>query len=398
MLPGTLTRLCAILGLFAASGCSVLPFAGPDDGAIREGAAVRVQNAEGNLGFDYVLIDMQRDTLPFLERAGASAAGSLSGSATTPPEIRLGVGDVVQVTIFESEAGGLFLPLEAGSRPGNFVQLPSQEIGQNGQITVPYAGPIRAAGNTPSAVEDIIERQLEDRAIEPEATVAVIEQNFARVTVTGAVRSPGTFRLRNSGDRVLDIIASAGGVSGSDYEAVIAITRNGRTERIAYTDLLDNPRANVFVFPGDTINIVEEPVRFFAFGATGRIGTFDFEEAELTLNAAVARAVGLLDNRADPRDVFIYRFENAQTLQRMGVDTATLETASASGRFDQSAVPTIYRVDYRQPDSFFLAQRFFVEPDDIIFVSNSESVDLAKFFNIVSGTAGFRNNVVAIAN
>jgi protein involved in polysaccharide export with SLBB domain len=78
-------------------------------------------------------------------------------SRRSPPRgITLGIGDVVSVTIFEAEAGGLFVPSEAGARPGNFVTLPDQIVDSNGNITVPYAGTIRAAGRTPSEVQQAI--------------------------------------------------------------------------------------------------------------------------------------------------------------------------------------------------------------------------------------------------
>ena len=75
--------------------------------------------------------------------------------------IRLGrdsyrIGDMVSVTIFEAEAGGLFVPSEAGARPGNFVMLPEQTVDSNGNITVPYVGAIRAAARTPSEVQQAI--------------------------------------------------------------------------------------------------------------------------------------------------------------------------------------------------------------------------------------------------
>jgi polysaccharide export outer membrane protein len=74
--------------------------------------------------------------------------------------ITLGVGDVVSVTIFEAEAGGHFVPSEAGARPGNFVTLPDQIVDSDGNITVPYAGTIRAAGRTPSEVQQAITEAL----------------------------------------------------------------------------------------------------------------------------------------------------------------------------------------------------------------------------------------------
>jgi protein involved in polysaccharide export with SLBB domain len=80
--------------------------------------------------------------------------------ARPPPPITLGIGDVVSVTIFEAEPGGLFIPSEPGARPGNFVTLPDQMVDSNGNITVPYAGTIRAVGRTPPEVQQAITEAL----------------------------------------------------------------------------------------------------------------------------------------------------------------------------------------------------------------------------------------------
>ena len=75
---------------------------------------------------------------------GGSPAYSLT-SSWGRPELRFGIGDVVSVTIFEAAAGGLFIPTEAGVRPGNFVTLPDQTVDNDGNISVPYAGLVKAA-------------------------------------------------------------------------------------------------------------------------------------------------------------------------------------------------------------------------------------------------------------
>jgi protein involved in polysaccharide export with SLBB domain len=82
-----------------------------------------------------------------------------------PPRITLGVGDVVSVTIFEPEPGGFFVPSDPGARPGNFV--PNQIVDTSGNITVPYAGTIRAAGRTPSEVQQAIMEALMARVSGP---------------------------------------------------------------------------------------------------------------------------------------------------------------------------------------------------------------------------------------
>jgi protein involved in polysaccharide export with SLBB domain len=87
---------------------------------------------------------------------GANAA---KARAPLPRGIMLGIGDIVSVTIFEPP-GGLFVPSDPGARPGNFVTLPNQIVDSNGNITVPYAGTIPAAGRTPSEVQQAINEAL----------------------------------------------------------------------------------------------------------------------------------------------------------------------------------------------------------------------------------------------
>jgi protein involved in polysaccharide export with SLBB domain len=79
-------------------------------------------------------------------QCGTSASNMFS---RPPRQITLGIGDVVSVTIFEAEPGGLFVPSDAGARPGNFVALPDQVVDPNGNITVPYARRSELSGARP---------------------------------------------------------------------------------------------------------------------------------------------------------------------------------------------------------------------------------------------------------
>ena len=68
----------------------------------------------------------------------------------------IGVGDQVSITVFESGSGGLFLPREGGTRSGNFVTIPTQQISKDGTLEMPYAGTLRVVGSTPHAVSAAI--------------------------------------------------------------------------------------------------------------------------------------------------------------------------------------------------------------------------------------------------
>src|SRR5262249_26774370 len=127
------------------------------------------------------------------------------------PQILIGQGDVIQLTVFESRSGGLFIPADSGTRPGNFVQLPLQLVDHDGYIFVPYAGRVRAAGRTLEEIQADVEQKLANRAIEPKVVATLTEQNATTVSVVGEVGTPRKVRLTQGGERILDMIALAGG-------------------------------------------------------------------------------------------------------------------------------------------------------------------------------------------
>lgn len=371
--------------LFLA-GCAAMPGNGPDSATVVEFADASSQVEAPTLGYEYALVDITRDKLPFVTQDEAEESESFGISSETIPEIRLGVGDIIQLTVFESEAGGLFIPREAGVRPGNFVELPPQEIGRNGKITVPYAGELTAAGQTPETLEENIENRLKELAIEPQVTVTMLERNYARASIIGAVEEPGKYVLRTGGDRILDFISIAGGITSEDHSTLVSFTRGSASVTIPYETLTGNPRENIYVAPGDTINVTSESKKFYIFGASG-VGEYDFNEAEVDLRSALSLADGLNDAVADPSQVLIYRTEHLEALNEMGLDTTTLKSA------DDSAIPTIYRADFRKPDSFFMATNFQIRDGDMIYVTNARTVEMGKFFNVIRTVTG---NSVAI--
>src|SRR5579859_1681160 len=139
-----------VLATSALAGCWT-PGSGPSTDSVRSSEAGSTES------LPYALVKIT----PEVEAVMASVAprlsdGDTAGFRAPPNEIRFGIGDVVSVTIFEAAAGGLFIPLEAGVRPGNFVTIPNQNVDNNGFISVPYAGAIRAKGRTPAEVQQAI--------------------------------------------------------------------------------------------------------------------------------------------------------------------------------------------------------------------------------------------------
>jgi polysaccharide export outer membrane protein len=109
----------------------------------------------------------------------------------------------------------------------------------------------------------------------------------------------------------------------------------------------------------------------------------------VTLAQGVGKAGGLLDERADPGAVFLYRSEPRELLASMGYDVS---------RFEGRYVPTVYALDLRDPSGFFLARQIALRDRDVLFVANAISVDVVKLLNFVRVGIATARESIAVGN
>jgi polysaccharide export outer membrane protein len=395
--------LCTLIAV-QLPGCNVLPAGGPFHRDVSGGAVAALVSQPDTVAFNYVLLDINRAVLEHVADIGPGSLFRSFGRGYGPaPVIRVGVGDVVQISIFESSSGGLFIPSEAGVRPGNFVTLPTQEVDRGGNVTVPYAGQVPVVGRTVPEIQTDIEARLAKRAIEPQVVVTLLERNASEVTVVGdVVNAANRFKIRPGGERVLDMIAKAGGLRFPGYETFVTLQRGKRRTTVYFPTLVNKPDENIFVAPGDTVYVYREQQRFVAVGALGAVGLtsgltgqYAFEQERLSLNEAVARAGGLLDVRANPKQVFVYRLEHRQMLERLPVDLRAFPA-------EQAMIPVVYRANFRDPSSFFFAQAFPMRHKDVIYASNADAVEISKFLSflqqLTATASGVSRDVVIVQN
>src|SRR5215471_10488080 len=289
-------RIGVLSALSIHCACSMFPASGPASFDLRN------QRVDPD-GVPYALVRITPEVEKVLE-SKAPRIAQVFPDRGGPGEIRFGIGDIISVTVFEAAAGGLFIPLEAGVRPGNFITLPNQAVDNSGNITVPYAGTIRAKGRTVVEVQKAIVDALQNRALEPQAVVALVEQRASSVSVLGDVTLPARLPANPSGERLLDIIARAGGARNPGYDTWVMLERQGRQATAPFAALVNLPANNVWVRPQDTIYVFSQPQTFTAFGASGVQGRIAFAAWRLTLAEAIAKAGGLSDSLADPASVF----------------------------------------------------------------------------------------------
>jgi polysaccharide export outer membrane protein len=381
----------ALMTLSALGGCgdTFLPSYGP------RSIDVRTHSTEPD-ALPYATVRLTPEVVDILASHDPKLA-NVFDDRRLPPTLRFGVGDVVNVSIFEAAAGGLFIPIEAGVRPGNFITLPNQRVDNRGNITVPYAGSIPAAGRTPVEVQNAIVAALKDRAIEPQAVVALAEQRTSLISVLGDVNASTRFPASAEGERVLDAITRAGGPKSQGFDEWVMLERGGRRATAPFGALVYEPSNNIWVHPNDTIYLYREPQTFVAFGAVaggaGVIalgigvsataatqGLYNFDAWRLSLAEAVAKAGGLNDSTADPASVFLYRGETREVAELFGVDCSP---------FTGPIIPVVYSINLHDPTVYFLATKMQMRNKDVLYVSNSGSVETAKlmtYFRLVVAT------------
>jgi polysaccharide export outer membrane protein len=390
-------RFAVISAALLTAGCEtyLIPAPGPNATVVKMGHSWN--------GPAYGLVKLTPDVVNILEEYGPRSLSATFGDRRPPPEITFGIGDVVAVSIFEAAAGGLFIPSEAGVRPGNFVSLPNQPIDTKGYISVPYAGLVPAAGKTPAEVEQEIVDRIKNRAIEPQVIVSLVTQNTSLITVVGEVNNASAFTpsgriaAQPAGERLLDVITRAGGLKDQGQDTWVVLDRRGRRAAVPFGSLIYEPGNNIWAWPGDTIYLYKEPQTFLAFGATGVQGQFPFTAGNvpnqlgnvasawrMTLAEAVASAGGLLDLQADPGSVFLYRREPRALAEKLGVDCS---------KMDGPTVPIIYTVSFVDPTGYFLASRVQMHNKDIIFAANAQSVEIEKFTTLVNAINSVPNNI-----
>jgi polysaccharide biosynthesis/export protein len=357
---GRFLRLGAALGLGALlAGCASAG-SGPSSGGVERTAASSVQG-------DFPVIELGQFPLGYNQAGlseGLAALGSkrFNGSVLRP-------GDTIEVRVFDTGTEGLLSSAESRS-----LELGTFRIESDGFVNLPYAGRVSAAGSSASSLQDRIAGALRASAVSPQASVFVREAGSSGFTVSGDVKSAGRFNLSAQGERVLDAIALAGGPAAATGELEVSVLRAGRSASAPLERVLSDASQNIYVQPNDQVFVRRQASSFTAFGAFKSPGEFNFEPGRLSMAQAVARSGGLLDDRANPRKVYLLRQEPAAVVRSLGVPTtATSQTA---------LVPVVYQVDMTKTPSLFQMQGFSMKPGDVLYVPNTPAADFGKAFQV----------------
>jgi polysaccharide export outer membrane protein len=357
-------RLVAPLLAMLLAGCATLPTNAPTAKQVERSA----EASQATL--DYKIVDINAQTA--IAPADSGAVGLLElealsalGSKGRTDMIR--TGDTLAVRIFEVGVSLFASPPPAAGAAANPVanaQSFSLQVKEDGTVELPYLGTFAAAGTYPDALAEQIKARLRPFSESPEAMVSIAETVENTAYVSGSVARPGRYRLTSARERLLDILALAGGPDIDVDEAELRLVRGDKVAAVPLNQLHPEDLANIAVMPEDRIVIRKRRKTYTVFGAAERVSQVPFEAPTLSLAEALARVGGPADARANPRGVFLFRFER--------------------GKEGERPRPVIYRLDLMNAESYFLAQLFEMQDKDVVLFANADANLPGKFISMLN--------------
>ena len=377
----------AAMMLLAVAGCSSLGGAGPSTNAVRDVAGESYADA------GIAVIELDSGVIAQLNQYSASNSFAELFDDEGASETLVGRGDTLDIAIWEAPPAVLFgttmggRGFAGGLDVASSASIPSQQVGDDGKITVPFIGRIEVLGLRPDEVERIITSRLAGRANNPQAVVRLVQNESRTATILGKVQTSQRVVLTARGERLLDALASAGGTSEEFEQSTVQLARGTTRATMPLERVVADPSQNVRLRPGDVITVQHQPFSFVALGAVARNAEVPFEGAGVNLAQALGRVGGLNDRRADIKGVFVFRMEPRPAVAAL-IGEGARETAD--GR-----VPVVYSLRMDDAASLFAMQEFQMRDDDLLYISTAPGVELERFLATLSTTAF---SIVATAN
>ena len=364
----------SIFALVLLGACSTLPSGGPTGSQITDTA---LQAQVDGATIEIVPVESVVDVPP----AAAPVAWELP-DYDPPPSDMIGPGDVLSVTIFEAGValfggGGQLAANEAGGfDPSVRAQtLPPRRVDDNGMIDIPYVGAIQVLGNTVADVQTKIRDGLRSLSQNPQVLVSREEVVGNSIIIAGEVARPGRLVLQTNRETMSDVIALAGGYRGEAKDLTLLIERGDDLARLRLFDVLAGSYDRVRAYPGDRVTILDEPLLYSVLGASGRVQQVPFVRERMNVIEAIAAAGGPNGDTGDPKAIFLFRYTGPNKTQ-----------------------PTVYHFNLMQAPTFFLAQRFALRDDDVLYFGNSESNQPRKLIQTIGQLFSPIVTATAVAN
>ncbi|UWP90623.1 polysaccharide biosynthesis/export family protein [Aliiroseovarius crassostreae] len=368
-----IARRAALLVLAGTVAACGLPRVGPNKSEIYAGSVER----QGDAFIVAVNDRVTRATavVPALGFDEKFQNASIVGSDT------ISAGDVLGIAIWENVEDGI---LTTAGAPATLDEI---QVDGAGYIFIPYAGRIKASGNSPETIRRIVTEKLASQTPDPQVVVRRLAGDGSTVTMTGAVSGQGVYPIERPTRTLSAMLAKAGGVAVPPEIAKVKVSRGTQTGEIWFQDLFDNPQLDIALRGGDRILVEADTRAYTALGATGGQARVKFETKTLSAIEALAQVGGLQSAVADPTGVFVFRNEPADIANQV------------LGRDDLIGPQRlVYVLNLTEPNGMFMARDFVIRDGDTLYVTEAPYVQWTKLLSTITGTLSSAGSITSLGN
>lgn len=341
-----------------------------------------LKTAEADAGTPYAVYPVTRDLLPRVQSWPVTGDGPRGGWLSRGGGRSVGTiraGDKLDLVVWDASETSLLATQGAKSVP-----LAQLTVANDGTIFVPYLDRVSVAGQTAESARQSIQTQLTSIAPSAQVQLSLSVGRANSVDIVGGVAQPGSFPLGDGAMSVLGLIAQAGGVSAGLEQPLVRLVRGGKTYVTTVKRLYENPELDTIVQGGDQVIIASDTRKFIALGAAGRQQVLRFTSEKVSALEAMAAVGGVNSGRADPQAILILREYPAAAVR--------------DGVRGPGAQRVIFVIDLTTADGLFSAGRFMINPDDVIYVSESPLTAFQSITQLIGGVFGITNQISSVVD
>ena len=271
--------------------------------------------------------------------------GKPANAVQATPDYKIGPGDILSIIVWDHPE----LTTPAGQYRS--ADQAGTVVTEDGTIYYPYVGTLQVAGKTTRQVRDLLASRLSKFIEKVQLDVRMAAFRSKRVYVVGEVVKPGLQEVTDIPMTVLEAVNRAGGFGPEADHSRVLLTRKGTTYRVDIQAMYEAgaTEQNALLEPGDILNVQDRSFnKIFVLGEVAKPGSLIMTKRRSTLAEALSDAGYIAQDRSNPKWIYVMRGE--------------------------SDVPELFHLDGSSPDSMLLADRFTLQPRDIVYVDTADVV------------------------
>jgi polysaccharide export outer membrane protein len=272
---------------------------------------------------------------------------------------RIGPQDVLLVTVWDHPEITLALgAYRTDNATGSLVD-------EAGCVFFPYVGRILVKGMSTSEARARLTLELAKTLQHPQVDVKVLAFRSQKIYVGGEVKAPATYNVTDVPFTLAEAVNRAGGFLPTADDSRLVLTRGGRSWVLDFQALMSrsNLGERILLQDGDTLMVpasAEDPV--YMMGEVLKPGSLPLVHGTLSLAKALSDAGGIDGKSADARSIYVIR------------------QGQAANSVD------VYHLDARNPTALILADRFALDPRDIVYVDAGTLVRFNRVMDLLLPT------------